>query len=643
MAVVIRLQGLRVTAGSEDIRKFFTGLKIPDGGVHIIGGEREEAFIIFASDEDARRAMTRSGGYIKGSPVALLLSSKTEMQTILERSTKNIELDQKRRLEDNSRRTGRSVDPEMGRRSGSRLGHTPPPQHQRATNNNDNFLYLFLKGMPFSVTEAQVHEFFSGLLVDEIVLLKNGKGLKNGNGLVKFATAEDTYEGLKRDRRYIGSRYVEVSTTTADDWHRATASKASMAVNMGDNFERERSPVRNQRDPQHHTRSQSPLAERSIATSDEEYCVLMENLSYTVDKEDIKRLFRNAKLQDDQILHLSDSDGRKTRSTFVLFKSLRDYCEALTHEKRLFLNRWVYTRPISREKMIALLESQSVDDRPCGNSERFQERPPSYPNDADDSEKVCLFVRNLPFDVRKVEITDFFLGFNVTEDKVFVLRDHKGAGVGKVLVLFRSEAEAMSALSLNGQRFLGSEVILKCISRSQMRQLGVEPPVVQEPVVQEPLPREELYSGRSSEASHRPGDTEYSDFRIPRDGNMSVTNAQARTCGGSDNEPYAVGSYAPQERSNGVRGSFGPSVQRLDGPTCVMLVNLPFQIKSEEIYDFCYGYRIIPGSVSLQYDQSGKPKGSATAVFQSRQEAQTAVEELSGRPIGPRKIQLLLA
>ena len=68
MAVVIRLQGLRITAGSEDIRNFFTGLKIPDGGVHIIGGENEEAFIVFASDEDARRAMIRSGGCIKGVP-----------------------------------------------------------------------------------------------------------------------------------------------------------------------------------------------------------------------------------------------------------------------------------------------------------------------------------------------------------------------------------------------------------------------------------------------------------------------------------------------------------------------------------------------------------------------------------------------
>ncbi|XP_070691459.1 RNA binding motif protein 12Bb [Pempheris klunzingeri] len=641
MAVVIRLQGLRVTAGSEDIRKFFTGLKIPDGGVHIIGGEREEAFIVFASDEDARRAMTRSGGYIKGSPVTLLLSSKTEMQNMLERSTKNVELDHKRRFEESARHARRSVDPEVGRRSGSRSGCTPPPLHQRASDKNDDFLYVFLKGMPFSVTEAEVRDFFGGLLVDEIILLKNGHGAKNGKGFVKFATREDAYEGLKRDRRYIGSRYVEVLTTTAYDWHRMTE-QVSMTVNTEDNIKRDRSPIRNQRNPQHHERSQSPLAHRSIAPTNEEYCVLVENLSYTVEKEDIKKLFHNAKLADDQILHLIGNDGRRTRSTFVLFRNLRDYCDALTPEKRTFLNRWVYTRPISREKMITLLESQTMDVGPPGNSEMFQQRPPSYPSDAHNSEKMCLFVHNLPFDVRKVEIMDFFLGFNVAEDKVFVLRDHKGAGVGKALVLFRSEAEAMSALSLNGQGFLGSEVTLKCISLSQMRQLGVEPPMVQEPFAQEPLPGQEQYSARNSKASYRPGGNEYPHFKVPHDGNMPVTNAQAHFHGSSDYEPFTVGPYSPQDRGNCGRSNFDTPMQNFDGPTCVKLVNLPFQIRNEEIYDFCYGYRIIPGSVSVEYDQSGKSKGSATAVFESQREALTAVEELSGRPIGPRKIQLLL-
>ncbi|XP_072250466.1 RNA binding motif protein 12Bb [Leuresthes tenuis] len=636
MAVVIRLQGLRVTAGSEDIRKFFTGLKVPDGGVHIIGGELQEAFIIFASDEDARRAMSRSGGLIKDSPVTLLLSSKTEMQNVLERTTQNAELHQTRLPEENVRRARRSMEAEVGRLSGGRSGYTPPIQHQQSEN-AESFFGVFLSGLPFSVTEEEIREFFGGLLVDEVVLLKNRIGQNNGKGFVNFTTREDALEGLKRHKQYIGTRYIEVFTTTLHDWQRATG-RMPTVVNTGENFERGRTPVRNQRNPQYHGRSRSPMNQRHIPPSDEEYCVLVENLSFSVEKEDLKQLFHNAKLENDQILHLTDSNGKRTRSAFVLFKSLRDYCEALSHEKRQFSNRWVYTRPISRENMIILLESQSLAVESPGNPERSKERPPSYPSDMYDSEKVCVFVRNLPFDVRKVEIIDFFHGFSVTEDKVSVLHDHKGAGVGQALVLFGSEAEAMEALVLNGRRFLGSEVTMKCISRSQMEQLAAEPPVIPEP-----LPRQEQYSSRrsrSSEASYRPGEGFYPDSRNPKDGNSPGTYVPGPIHG--DFEPRAVRPRSPRDRGNGVQGNFGSSVQRFDGPTCVQFVNLPFQIRSEEIYDFCYGYRIIPGSVSLQYDESGRPKGSATLVFESRQEAMTAIQELSGRPIGPRKVQLIL-
>lgn len=45
--IIIRLQNLPWTANAEDIRRFFDTLVIPDGGVHIIGGERGDAFIVF--------------------------------------------------------------------------------------------------------------------------------------------------------------------------------------------------------------------------------------------------------------------------------------------------------------------------------------------------------------------------------------------------------------------------------------------------------------------------------------------------------------------------------------------------------------------------------------------------------------------
>ncbi|XP_061530877.1 RNA binding motif protein 12Bb [Phycodurus eques] len=618
MAVVIRLQGLRITAGSQDVRKFFTGLKIPDGGVHIIGGDREEAFIIFASDEDARRAMTRSGGQIKGGHVTLLLSSKAEMQGILEKSAINTETDQKSHVEDNTRHPRRSLEADTNKRSASRADVSPPPRQKRPSNSNEDSTCVFLKGLPFSVSERDIFEFFNGLRIIDMVLLKNATGKNNGMGLVRFSSTGEVSEALKRDRGYIGSRYVEICPTSEDDWRRTTGRKP-MNTNPGDDlFERHGSPPRGQKNFQHHMRSQSPIGQR-VSSSSEEYCVLVENISFAVEKEDIKILFRHARLDDDQILFIN-YDDRKSRSAFVLFKSLREYREALDQDTQSFFSRMIHIRPIMREKMIAILKSQNLDVSPPGNSKRVNERPPSHPRDNPDPEQ-CLLVQNLPFDVRKMEVMDIFFGLNISEDDVHLLRDNTGAGTGKALVLFPSESAAVRGLALDGRRFLGAVVSLRCISRAQMRELIAGPQAVHGPQ-------------RTSSEFQGAGDSEYYGFGGSYAGEMAI-NVGPQTQG-------AYKSYEePLNRGNGAHSSGDPPRQHFTGPTCVKLVNLPFQIKTEEIYDFCHGYRIIPGSISLQYDRSGAFKGTATVVFETRQEAVIAVEELNGRPIGARKIQLL--
>uniref|UniRef100_UPI00358F81C4 uncharacterized protein n=1 Tax=Myxine glutinosa TaxID=7769 RepID=UPI00358F81C4 len=86
MAVVIRMEGLPDASGPMDIRHLFTGLAVPNGGVHIIGGKLGEAYIAFEKDEDACLAMERSGGRIMGSKVQLLLSSKSQMLSAIKRS-----------------------------------------------------------------------------------------------------------------------------------------------------------------------------------------------------------------------------------------------------------------------------------------------------------------------------------------------------------------------------------------------------------------------------------------------------------------------------------------------------------------------------------------------------------------------------
>ncbi|XP_061676592.1 RNA binding motif protein 12Bb [Syngnathoides biaculeatus] len=616
MAVVIRLQGLRITAGSQDVRKFFTGLKIPDGGVHIIGGEQEEAFIIFASDEDARRAMTRSGGQIKGSPVTLLLSSKAEMQGILEKSAINAEPDQESHIEDNARHPRRSLEAETNKRSASRADISPPPRQKRHT--NEDSMCVFLKGLPFNVSEREICEFFNGLRIADMILLKNATGKNNGMGLVRFSSTAEVSEALKRDRGYIGSRYVEICPTSEEDWRRTTG-RHPMNPDPGNNpFERHGSPPRGQKNFPHRMRSQSPPGQR-VSPSSAEHCVLVENISFAVQKEDMKRLFHHAALDDDQILFLNHDD-RKTKSAFVLFRSHREYRKALEMDAQSFFYRMLLIRPIMREKMIAMLKSQNMNVGPSGNSRMNYDRPPSHPMDNHDPEQ-CLLVQNLPPDVRKVEVQDFFFGLNIWEDDVHLLQDNTGAGTGKALVLFPSESAAMRALALDGQRFLGAVVSLRCISRAQMRELIAGPQAVHGP------------QQRSSEFQGA-GDREYYGFKGSY-GGENATNMGPQMSGGYN-------SYEdPLDRGNGAHGSGGPPRQHLRGPTCVKFVNLPFQIKTEEIYDFCHGYRIIPGSISLQYDRSGAFKGTATVVFETRQEAVIAVEELNGRPIGARKIQLL--
>ena len=86
MSVIIRLQGLPWSASALDIRNFFKGLSIPAGGVHIIGGEKGDAFIAFSTDEDARQGMNKNFEMLSDSVIKLFLSSKAEMQSVIEQA-----------------------------------------------------------------------------------------------------------------------------------------------------------------------------------------------------------------------------------------------------------------------------------------------------------------------------------------------------------------------------------------------------------------------------------------------------------------------------------------------------------------------------------------------------------------------------
>ncbi|XP_015682553.1 probable RNA-binding protein 19 [Protobothrops mucrosquamatus] len=67
-----------------------------------------------------------------------------------------------------------------------------------------------MRGAPFNVTEQNVKEFFVPLRPLAIRIVRNAHGNKTGYVFVDFNTEEELQKALKRNREYMGGRYIEL-------------------------------------------------------------------------------------------------------------------------------------------------------------------------------------------------------------------------------------------------------------------------------------------------------------------------------------------------------------------------------------------------------------------------------------------------
>ncbi|XP_026546692.1 RNA-binding protein 12B [Notechis scutatus] len=771
MAVVIRLQGLPLVAGSGDIRRFFSGLNIPDGGVHIIGGEKGEAFIIFATDEDARRAMSYSGGFIKDSRIQFFLSSKAEMQSIIEINRKKFDRGGRGR---GSRRTGpnNSGTSDVGNLSNivqvikkgigksshdSRVPledefHSSGSRNSNINISESNFnqprkemsksdrLYLFIRGMPYSSTEDDVFNFFSGLQVEKILMLKTN-GQINGDGLVKFATLSDAMKGLQRDRNYMGERFIEVRPSSEGSWIKYggridekinDAFHFQHNLNKGHSFSntehpkkepsylssrkrtRSKTPPRrvvsqvNSRSPSWritersyskspsqrvmahafsrspprdmaHTGSRSPRrvmarngskspprrvmepihshSPRRITASthsrsprkvkthshspfsapnqphspqSKEYYIHLKNLSAAIEKKDLRAFFEELTLVNKDITFLKSHDNEaRNKDAVITLRSEEAYTAALTYHKLDLFGRLVYIFPVSKRRVQELIGSSEVKRSPGHRHVKDKNNQDGY-----FGSKTCVYVRNFPFDVTKVEVQKFFAGFNIDDNDIYLLYDDKGVGLGEALVKFRTENQARKAESLNRRCFLGTEVLLRCIPEEQMQEFGINISSA---------------SNEKMQGYHHSRERDENFYSVDSQG-PSVQEGDYRCL--SDDFICSSERGPPQfkEFGDGIPGNF--SDRRFvpdsnfggssDSVTFIKLRNIPFRASPNEILDFFHGYKIIPESLSVQHNEYGMFSGEAIIALVNYKEAEAAINELNERPIGQRKVRLTL-
>ncbi|XP_078681170.1 putative RNA-binding protein 19 isoform X2 [Branchiostoma floridae x Branchiostoma belcheri] len=83
---------------------------------------------------------------------------------------------------------------------GSHIGDSSCSQHM-----------VRMKGVPYKATEKNIREFFYPLNVQAVKIQRTRKGKGTGVVDVGFASEKDQQEALKRDKDYIGTRFIELS------------------------------------------------------------------------------------------------------------------------------------------------------------------------------------------------------------------------------------------------------------------------------------------------------------------------------------------------------------------------------------------------------------------------------------------------
>eukprot|EP00954_Amorphochlora_amoebiformis_P000953 74805-Amorphochlora_amoeboformis.AAC.3 len=81
---------------------------------------------------------------------------------------------------------------------------------------------LRLRGLPWQCTEKMVEEFFDPLKLGGVHLTHDRSGKFKGECLVRFLTAADCNEGLKKHKQSIGHRYIEIYRSSLGEWDQQT-------------------------------------------------------------------------------------------------------------------------------------------------------------------------------------------------------------------------------------------------------------------------------------------------------------------------------------------------------------------------------------------------------------------------------------
>ncbi|XP_069092966.1 G-rich sequence factor 1 isoform X1 [Pleurodeles waltl] len=178
---VVKVRGLPWTCTVDDLIGFFYDCKIRnrEEGIHLPlnreGRPRGDAVIEFESEEDVQKAMEKNRKYMGQRYIEVFKVNPQDAELLLNR------------LQPATPQTAEGV--------------------------------VRLRGLPYSCTEEDIVEFFTGLSIaeDGITFVLDHRGKKSGDAFVQFMTAEMADRALLKHKEEMGNRYIEIFKSRRDE------------------------------------------------------------------------------------------------------------------------------------------------------------------------------------------------------------------------------------------------------------------------------------------------------------------------------------------------------------------------------------------------------------------------------------------
>ncbi|NXR27036.1 GRSF1 factor, partial [Cinclus mexicanus] len=201
---------------------------------------------------------------------------------------------------------------------------------------------VLLRGLPFTSTEEDIADFFSGLTITDIAFIYRGDR-RTGEAFVQFETPEMAAKALLRHREYMGNRYIEVYVSRKHQMQRHVPySKQVMAYSRERREYESISEDRGWRDAggscaegeiklcREGTESSRNVLESEKTSSSPEHYVHMRGFPSQASAQDIINFF--APLRPTRILVEYNSHGDATGQAEVHFESHEDAVAAMAKE-----------------------------------------------------------------------------------------------------------------------------------------------------------------------------------------------------------------------------------------------------------------------------------------------------------------------